>query len=148
VARGEGGDPGLVGTWRVQVFEEHSDKGARRVRFGEHPKGLLIYDATGHMAIQLMRVPHPRVESEDTKLSIRQKAELYDAYTAYFGTYRVDLARKVIIHHAEADMQDAFIGHDEERHYSLVGNVLTLNPTWEEEGVRWTGNFVFERVTS
>jgi len=35
-----------------------------------------------------------------------EKLALFDAYVAYFGTYSVDAARGVVIHHVEADLSD------------------------------------------
>jgi hypothetical protein len=115
--------------------------------FGEYPKGLLIYDATGHMAIQIMKTPHPKVASGDgEKVTPEEKAALFDAYVAYFGKYRVDAKRGVVVHQVEGDLSDAYIGKDQERPYELAGDRLTLKPRWEGEGKKWLGIRVFERV--
>jgi hypothetical protein len=99
---------------------------------------LLIYDATRHMSIQVMKVPHPKVASgDDEKVTPEETAALFDAYTAYFGTYTVDAARGVVIHHVEGDLADVFIGRDEEWPYELAGDRLLLKPRWESEGKRW-----------
>ena len=71
---------------------------------------------------------------------------LYDAYVAYFGRYRVDAARKVVVTRADADLADVFVGRDEERPFELQGDQLTLSPQWTSGGVHWQGLRVFERV--
>ncbi|MET0983949.1 MAG: lipocalin-like domain-containing protein [Steroidobacteraceae bacterium] len=92
----------LIGTWKLLAFEDRSDKGEPRYPYGVHPQGLLIYDATGHMAIQIMKVPHPKVASGDEEhVTAAEKAALFDAYTAYFGTYEVDVERGTVTHHVE-----------------------------------------------
>ena len=138
---------GLIGTWRLVAYEDQADGGPISYPYGANPKGLLIYDDTGHMAIQIMKVPHPKVASgSDEDITPEEKIALFDAYTAYFGTYRIDAARGVVIVHAEADTADVFIGEVEERPFTLNGDRLALTPEWTENGVHWKGLRVFERV--
>lgn len=146
-AHAESTPAGLVGTWKLVTYEDRPAQGPAVYPYGEKPRGLLIYDATGHMSIQIMTVPHPKVASGDeTKVTPREKAALYDAYAAYFGTYSVDSKRGVVIHHVEADLYDVFIGTDQERPFELTGDRLTLTPRWSENGKDWSGVRVFERV--
>lgn len=42
---------GLVGTWRFESYEDRDAAGTTVRPYGEAPAGLLIYDATGHMAV-------------------------------------------------------------------------------------------------
>ncbi len=58
----------------------------------------------------------------------------------------VDSRRGVVIHHVEADLYDLFVGTDQERPFELAGDRLTLTPRWTENGKRWDGIRVFERV--
>jgi lipocalin-like protein len=84
----------VVGSWRLVALEDRSDQGESRFPFGTNPRGLLIHDTTGHMSIQVMKMPHPKVASgDDEKVTPEEKIALFDACTAYFGTYRVDAAR-------------------------------------------------------
>jgi hypothetical protein len=47
----------LTGTWRVVEFADLDKDGKWQHRFGEHPRGYFVYDATGHVHIQMMKVP-------------------------------------------------------------------------------------------
>lgn len=146
-ARSTAEPPSLVGTWRLVSFEDRPDQGPPEYPFGESPKGLLVYDATGHMAIQIMKTPHPKVASGDEeKATPEEKIALFDAYVAYFGTYEVDAARGVVVHRVEGDLSDTYIGIDQERPYELAGDRLLLKPRWEAEGKKWLGIREFERV--
>ena len=137
----------VVGTWRLVSYEDKSPGSASLYPFGRDPKGMLIYDATGHMSIQIMKVPHPKVASgDDSKVTPEEKQALYDAYVAYFGTYRVDREKGVVIHHVEADLADVYIGNDEERPFVLRGDTLILAPHWTVNGQEWHGIRVFERA--
>lgn len=137
----------VVGTWRLVSYEDKSPGSASLYPFGRDPRGMLIYDATGHMSIQIMKVPHPKVASgDDSKVTPEEKQALYDAYVAYFGTYRVDREKGVVIHHVEADLADVYIGNDEERPFVLRGDTLILAPHWTVDGQEWHGIRVFERA--
>jgi hypothetical protein len=47
----------LIGTWRVVEFADLDKDGKWQYRFGEHPRGYFVYDVTGHVHIQIMKVP-------------------------------------------------------------------------------------------
>jgi hypothetical protein len=139
--------PGIVGTWKLVRYEDQPPEGPKQFPLGEHPVGQLIYTADGHMSIQLMKVPHPKIASgDDTKVTPEEKQALFDAYVAYFGKYRVDEKRHVVIHDVEADYADVFIGKSEERPYLLEGDVLKLVPTWTQDGKTWKGVREFVRA--
>jgi hypothetical protein len=73
------------GTWRVVAYETHITDGTVIKEFGDNPPGYFIYDGTGHLAIQVMENP----AKKDPPVSF-----------AYFGTYRVDAAKGIVVHHA------------------------------------------------
>lgn len=63
------GAQALIGTWRLVEFADLDKDGKWMCRFGEHPKGYFVYDATGHVHIQIMKVPaltrFPKANSEE-----------------------------------------------------------------------------------
>jgi hypothetical protein len=129
----------IVGTWRLVAYEDRPVQGGTsRFPYGEKPQGLLIYDSTGHMSLQIMKTPHPRVA---------EKADLFDAYTAYFGKYHVDEDRGVVVHHVQADMAGVYIDQDEERPYVIHDDRLMLKPKWFMDGKPWEGTRVFVKVS-
>src|SRR6266571_151526 len=138
---------GLVGSWRLASYEDRPAAGPAVFPYGTEPKGFLVYDATGHITIQIMKQPHPKVASGDPyRVTPQEKEALLDAYAAYFGTYRVDATRGIVVHHAEGDLYGLFIGRDEERPFELTGDRLVLKPLWSKDGQKWSGIRVFERV--
>jgi hypothetical protein len=139
--------PALVGTWKIVSYEDRNAADVVVYPYGKTPAGLLIYDATGHMAVQLMKTPPPDVASDDwDRFTVQEKVALYDGYVAYFGRYEVDLARKVVTHLPEGDLSRVYIGRREDRHYDLTGDRLVLSETWNQSGKPWRGIRVFERV--
>ena len=47
----------LIGTWRLVEFGDLDKDGKWVYRFGEHPRGYFVYDGTGHVHIQIMKIP-------------------------------------------------------------------------------------------
>jgi len=142
-----GAQSGLVGAWRLVSYEDKPPAGPSLFPFGQRPNGLLLYDTAGRMSIQIMKVPHPKVASgDDSLVTPEEKQALYDAYVAYFGTYSVDVARGVVVHHVEGDLADVYVGQDQERPFVLQGDTLTLTPRWQQDDSEWHGIRIFERM--
>jgi hypothetical protein len=134
----------LVGTWRVLEFAELNKSGNWRFWYGKHPRGYFVYDATGHVHIQLMRVPtlssFPEMNTDAGKMPSPEHAlAAYTAYTAYFGTYTVDAARHVVTFHVEGSLAPDYTGTEQPRPFRLEGDRLELG-----DGKTW--RVVMERV--
>ena len=87
-------DASIVGTWRLLSYEDWDKSGRRTVPFGEHPRGYIVFDPTGHVTIQIMRMPalSPLASGDEEVATPGEKQAAYDAYAAYFGTYTVAMA--------------------------------------------------------
>ena len=114
------GADALIGTWRVVEFADLDKDGKWQYRFGEHPRGYIVYDATGHVHIQIMKVPPvaPFPEgnvAEGKPPSAEHALAAYTAYVAYFGTYTVDEKKHVVTHHVEGSLAPEFTDTDQPR---------------------------------
>jgi hypothetical protein len=118
--------------------------GEWRHPYGEHPRGYLVYDATGRMHVQIMKTPplapfaeadfiHSKLPSPENSLAA------YSAYVAYFGTYTVDAKKSVVTHHVEGALMPEFTGTEQPRPFKLTGDRLEIG-----DGKTWRR--VFERV--
>ena len=137
----------LVGSWQLMSYEDRASDGAAVYPYGRSPAGLLIYDSTGHMAIQIMKQPPPQVASDDwDKFTSAERVALYDGYVAYFGRYEVDTTRRVVIHRPEADLSRLYIGRREERRFELAEDRLVLSEQWNQSGKQWSGVRTFARL--
>ena len=121
----------LIGTWRLLEFADLGKDGKWQYRFGEHPRGYFVYDATGHVHIQIMKVPplapFPEANWDAGKLpSPEHTLAAYDAYLAYFGTYTVDASKHVVTHHVEGSMAPDYTDTDQPRPFKLKGDRLEL----------------------
>ena len=131
----------LVGTWRLVEFWNRSGPDQPKAyRFGEHPLGYFVYDTTGHVHIQIARNPQPPniTEQQLAKLSSDELRAMIDGYVAYFGTYTVDAAKGIVVHHVEGDARREYTGTDQPRPFRLNGDELVIGDgkTWLRRLVR------------
>ena len=122
----------LIGTWRVVEFADLDKDGKWVYWFGEHPRGYFVYDGTGHVHIQIMKVPPlPRFPEANwdvgTPPSPEHAVAAYSAYEAYFGTYTVDDAKHVVTHHVEGSVHPDYTDTDQPRPFKLQGDRLEIS---------------------
>ena len=138
------GSDALIGTWRVVEFAGLDKDGKWQYRFGETPQGYFVYDATGHVHVQIMKVPplapFPEANvAEGAPPSAEHALAAYNAYVAYFGTYIVDDNNHVVTHHVEGSLAPEYTGTDQPRPFKLEGDRLEIG-----DGKTWRR--VLERV--
>lgn len=87
----------LVGTWKLVSSHNIRSDGSKIDRSGPNPKGILIYTGDGHFVFVNTRSDLPKFASNSRD---RGTPEEYKAVVqgslAYFGTYSVNEADKVI----------------------------------------------------
>jgi hypothetical protein len=104
----------LVGTW-ILVSAINTTKDGRQVDpWGANPKGTIIYDASGHFAQMLLRSDLPKTASREKGVPEQDRA-IVAGSIAYYGTYTVDEAAKVINVHYDGSSFAAFNGTDGKR---------------------------------
>ena len=119
------------GAWRY--VGATLDGKPRRGR-GANPKGIIYYDASGIMSVQVAPDrPRPKAGSEPTPEEAKAALE---EYIAYFGTYTVDERAGTVTHHRQGSVQPGDIA-DLVRGYEFVGNRLILRPPGTTNEVIW-----------
>jgi len=122
----------LVGTWRL-VSIAGSKLGPYR---GEKPTGLIYYDDKGQMAVQIM----PSRKRSRYAGALPTAEEALDAllgYTAYFGTYTVDVQRRFIVHHRTGNVNPGRLGDFVRRYEFLSDDKIVLMPVESNAGLTW-----------
>src|SRR5215472_9881338 len=79
----------LVGTWRLisRVVRLEDGTAVQDPGLGKTPTGYLIYDSSGHMAVQLMRLDGPlAIDCGTSGPAPRDNSQSVNGYDAYFGT--------------------------------------------------------------
>jgi hypothetical protein len=88
------------------AFEQESE-GEITYPYGRDAKGLLIYEGSGHMSVQIMRDDRAPLSSSD---------------------WEIDDANRTVIHHVEGHILPASVGKALKREFEFSGDRLTLKP--------------------
>jgi Lipocalin-like domain/Domain of unknown function (DUF4440) len=140
----------LVGTWRLVSRSVTNADGERIAEpaLGEKPSGYLVYDASGHVAAQLMRPGRTAAQLKNcgaTPAKAQNNSTTVCGYDAYFGTYKLEDGG--IVHHLELALSPEDIGKDIHRSFVIAGDQLTITfPTTMPDGKTVTRTVVWERV--
>src|SRR5262249_1284386 len=109
------------GAWR---YAGTKIDGEFRSDRGGAPVGIIIYDPSGHMSVQVMpgRTERPTSPIEQ--------------FLSYFGTYTIDENARTVTHHREGDLRtDAAI--EVVRRYKFDGDCLILSPVGLTQDIIW-----------
>ncbi len=125
----------FLGAWR---YVGSTIDGKPRPGRGANPKGIICYDPSGHMSVQVAP-DRKRGKAGSEPTPEEAKAALAD-YIAYFGTYSVDEHARTVTHHRHASVQPGDVG-ELVREYEFSGDRLILRPLGTTHEVVW------ERIT-
>jgi len=143
----------LPGAWRLVSVETIKPNGDVIYPFyGKHPEGLLMYDKSGWMSVQIVSDPQPTVPTADSREEFlaapaNQKTKAIDGYYAYFGTWTVDATKSTVTHHIETSLYPAERGENGTRHVILEGDRLTLTAKTREMGEEHERKLVWQRIS-
>lgn len=119
--------PQLIGTWTLIFAEYRYADGTVNAIYGDHPAGMLVYDASGNMSIQIMRRDRPSFARNDRLGGTPSETKIaFEGYLAYFGTYTIDQEKQTVTHHLRGSLLPNWIGSDQTRFFDLSENRLTL----------------------
>lgn len=112
----------FIGTWRL---------------VSDTTTGMMIYDALGNMAAQVMpnRVRRKYAAAAPTP---EEAKDAITGYLAYFGTYSVDEQAHIITHHRTGNINPGQVGDDVVRTYVFESNDrLVLTPAGSTNKIVW-----------
>ncbi len=136
----------FIGVWKLAGYERKDPDGRIECPLGEKPVGRITYDRAGRMSAQLMRPGRRSTTTPGVGLlaghaTNEEIREAVDGFISYFGTFDVDEASQVVIHHVQACLVPSWVGTDLKRSYRFSANRLTLTAAstsvveiaWERE---------------
>lgn len=140
-------DSRFTGTWKLIACEFRSADGRVDFPFGHAPLGTISYDASGNMAVQIIRTDCPKFASGDKYNGTPEEVKAaFEGSLAYFGRYEVDEVAGIVIHHVAGCNFPNRIGSDQTRYYKFPGKQLTLStPPMPLGGAMSVGVLVWER---
>jgi hypothetical protein len=142
----------FLGAWRLVSVETIRANGDIVYPFyGKHPQGMIVYDRSGWMSVQIVSDPRPTVPAADTResfatASAQEKAVAIDGYYAYCGTWSVDAAKSTVTHQITQSLYPAEWGEQGVRHFVFDGDRLTLSAKTHEMGEDHERKLVWQRI--
>jgi hypothetical protein len=126
---------GLLGAWLLVSAETVRESGEAAPAFGNEITGVLIYDRTGQMSLQIAG-ERPSVGSVETfqAMSPQDRVVFLDSYYAYFGTFEVDEAAHLVVHRVRGSLRPNETGVTYRRQFGIEGDRLTLASPPEAHG--------------
>lgn len=136
----------LVGTWAFVASEWKRADGRHANPFGAGSTGILTYDATGNMSVQIMRADRQRGPDLPPTIDAAFAAAV-PGFLAYFGTYEIDESRRVVTHSVIASSFPAWVGTQHQRRFEIDREQLTLrDDLMTSDGVAVAAATIWRRV--
>ncbi len=119
--------PKLLGAWRLTAYFAEGPNGNVIYPLGPDAVGFIMYTTDGHMSASLMRPIRPKFASTDMMAGASEEhATAAAGYLSYAGTFDVDEANEVVVHHLKIALAPNWIGNDFKRKVILDGDKLEL----------------------
>lgn len=117
----------FYGAWDLVSQQAYRANGEVYYPRGEDAIGRILYDASGTMAVQLMRPQH-----SFTDLTSYQAA--MEGCLVYFGAFDVDEQAKIVMHHVQDATYPPYKGETLTRAYEFSHDDTTLTLTAGAQG--------------
>lgn len=145
----------LIGAWRLAAIEYSGPHGETVDPYYQAgSSGIIIYDRSGWMSVQITAqnrskwevaaVRVPRAAGQDAAL----KAEAFDTYYSYYGTWDYDAAASVVTHHVKSSVIPAETGMDYAQTVALRGGQLIFTVRSGNPGAQTVRRKIWERLPS
>ena len=114
----------LVGTWTPVSWEQDVAGGGKLQRFGANPKGVTVFEANGRFIQMFMRPDLPKIASNNLSSPTPEEGKaIVGGAIAYYGTYSVDEAAKIVSYRIEASSFPNQLGIEQKR------TITSITPT-------------------
>jgi Lipocalin-like domain len=139
----------ILGAWQLVSRTVRTAKGDMLLDpvLGAQPLGRLVYDASGHMMLQMMRQQRAQAISVPSNPQDANNPRIVLGYDSYFGTFQVNESAGMITHHVEGSLFPEDLGKDFQRAFRIDGDTFTLSFTSKSaEGSDITRTLRFRRL--
>jgi hypothetical protein len=144
----------LIGAWRLESIELIGPKGPMNDPFyNEGSSGILIYDPSGWMSVQIvgyprsaLEVPASRPWPVDSAEDARRRAAVLDTYYAYFATWEFDAATSSVTHHIVSSLFPGEAGVSYSQQVTVEGDSLIFTTHRDSAGISLLQKKVWRRI--
>jgi Lipocalin-like domain len=134
-AMAQGAKDEFVGTWSLVSIRYVSPDGTAIEPLGPNAKGLLLFDGE-HFSTDVIAANLPKFKSNNRMVgTLEEYAAISHGVVAYFGTYTIDDAARIVTLHIERSSFPNWEMTDQKRKFEFVGDELrytaassTVNP--------------------
>ena len=146
----------LVGAWRLVSIQIEGPHGPMIDPFyNADPTGILIYDSSGWMSVQIagksrpsMEAPASRPVRPHTVETAQLEAAVLDTYYAYVATWEYDAATSTVTHHIKSSLIPAEAGMSYSQTVALDGANLIFTVRRDAPGGATVQKKVWKRLLS
>lgn len=125
----------LIGTWTLVSVDNIYPDSSRVHPYGDNPQGMLIFDADGNYAIQILKAIRPKIISGDkNKCTPEENAMMVQGSNSHFGKYIVDEINKIIAFNITHASFPNWEGTVQKRSYIYTGNEIKYVVTHTTQG--------------
>jgi hypothetical protein len=125
----------LVGSWSLVSIDNIYPDNSRVHPYGENPKGLLIFDANGNYAIQILKAVRSKIVSGDkNNCTAEENATLVQGSNSHFGKYKINEKEKIIVFKIESASFPNWEGTTQKRSYICTENEIKYVVTNTTQG--------------
>jgi hypothetical protein len=125
----------IVGSWALVSVDNIFPDSSRVQPYGNDPKGLLVFDAKGNYAIQILKAQRAKIISGDkNKCTPEENASIVQGTNSHFGKYIFDEINKTITFKIESASFPNWEGTEQKRTYTYDGNKIKYVVTNTTQG--------------
>jgi hypothetical protein len=137
----------LIGTWKLKLVDNVLPDGSRVHPYGPDPQGVLMFDAGGHYALQIMSADRPKFAANDkNKGTAEEYRAAVQGSNCHFGRYAVNEHDHTVTFYVEHATFTNWEGTTQILPFQIEGDEYTnkLHPTQGGPGV--IAEVVWKRV--
>lgn len=117
----------FLGVWKLVSYEFRLSDGILIRPMGQGVRGLLMYDRSGWMMLQVMDPARPQFASDDWLTGTPAEVQAaWEGAFSYYGRFELDERRGMVIHKIQGAAFPNWIGNDRELFPSFSDDRLTL----------------------
>jgi lipocalin-like protein len=115
----------IVGAWLIVSTDTVRSDGSRVPTFGPNPKGLVVFDGSGHYALQLMSATLiPVAANNRLEGTPDENRAIVQGSVAHFGRYSVDEVTSTLTLHIDGSTFPNWIDRKQDRHFTVSNSEL------------------------
>ena len=139
--------PSLVGSWALVRVDNLMPDGSRIHLYGADPQGMLVFDASGRYALQILRGDRAKFASNDKAEASPEdfKAATLGSNT-HFGRYTVDETHHTVTFHIDHASFPNWEGTEQVRQLQIDHEHLTYIVPTPTSGVGAVGEVEWKRL--